>query len=227
MNVRGGQAFAEPEKRARGTSTRDAILEASRLQFNRNGVQATAVYKIAGDLSISSGNLNYHFKGKGDIIAGLADALDREIASAARPFFAEAPSGEGFIQAMEGFLTVLWRYRFFFNASHYLGGISPDLALRQDAMRSLIRSMIRRSTADQIAIGTMRAPRAPNSANVIADNIVSVWIAWLQETMPDDSADDVPPPGALRDCIEHHVGVIEPYVSAAFIDRFCKALSQY
>jgi AcrR family transcriptional regulator len=223
LSGQGGQAFAEPEKRARGIATRDAILEASRLQFNRNGVQATAVYKIAGDLSISSGNLNYHFKGKGEIIAGLADALDRAIASAVRPF-AETPSGEGFIQAMEGFLTVLWRYRFFFNASHYLGGISPDLALRQDAMRSLIRNMIRRSTANQIALGTMRAPRAPNSANVIADNIVSVWIAWLQETMPDDRADDLPPPGALRDCIEHHFGVIEPYVSEAFIDRFCKAL---
>jgi hypothetical protein len=70
----------------------------------------------------------------------------------------------------------------------------------------------------------MRTPRAPSSANVIGDNIVSVWIAWLQETMPDDRADDLPPPGALRDCIEHHFGVIEPYVSEAFIDRFCKAL---
>ncbi|RYG56239.1 MAG: hypothetical protein EON56_04455 [Alphaproteobacteria bacterium] len=69
---------------------------------------------------------------------------------------------------MEGFLTVLWRYRFFFNASHYLGGISPDLALRQSAMRLLIRGMIRRSTADQIALGTMRPPRAPSNANVIA-----------------------------------------------------------
>jgi AcrR family transcriptional regulator len=223
----GGQAFADPEKRARGPATRDAILEASRLQFNRNGVQATAVSKIAGDLSISSGNLNYHFKGKGEIIAGLADALDHEIASAARPFSAEAPRGESFIQAMEGFLTVLWRYRFFFNASHYLGGISPDLALRQNAMRLLIRNMIRRSTADQITRGTMRAPRAPSSATLIGDNIVSVWIAWLQETVPDNCGDDIPPPGALRNCIEHHFGVIEPYVSQAFIDRFCKALDQH
>lgn len=227
MNNRGGQALVEPEKRGRGTATRDAILEASRLQFNRNGVQATAVYKIAGDLAISSGNLNYHFRGKGEIIAGLADTLDREIASAAHPFSSETPSGEDFIQAMEDFLTVLWRYRFFFNASHYLGGISADLALRQDAMRSLLRSMIRRSTADQLSLGTMRAPRAPNSAKVIADNIVSVWIAWLQETMPDDSADDVPPPGALRNCIEHHFGVIEPYVSEAFISRFSKALGDH
>lgn len=223
MSGKVGPASAESEKRARGTATRDAILEASRLQFNRNGVQATAVYKIASALSISSGNLNYHFRGKGELIAELANALDREVASAARPF-AETPSGEDFIQAMEGILTVLWRYRFFFNASHYLGGISPDLALRQSAMRLLIRGMIRRSTADQIALGTMRPPRAPSNANVIADNIVSVWIVWLQETMPDDDARDLPPPEALQECIEHHFGVIEPYVSEAFVNRFRKAL---
>jgi AcrR family transcriptional regulator len=225
LSGRGGQVLIETEKRARGTITRDAILEASRLQFNRNGVQATAVYKIASDLAISSGNLSYHFRGKGEIIAALADALDGEIAVAARPF-AGALGGRDFIHAMESFLTVLWRYRFFFNASHYLGGISADLAVRHDAVRSLIRGMIRRSTAEQIARGTIRAPRAPSSANVIADNIVSVWIAWLQETAPDESAEDLPPPGTLRDCIQHHFGVIEPYVSESFIEHFCKALDR-
>ena len=223
MTIGGGQILVEPEKRTRKTATRDAILETSRLQFNRTGVQATAIYKVATDLSISPGNLNYHFKGKSEIIEALADELDREIASAARPF-RNALSGEEFIRAMESFLTVLWRYRFFFNASHYLGGISAELALRQDAMRSLIRNMIRSSTADQIARGTMRAPRAPSSAAVIGDNIVSVWIAWLQETRPDEGADDLPPAGALQDCIEHHFSVIEPYVSEGFVERFRKAL---
>lgn len=222
MSARGGQALVETEKRARGT-TRDAILGASRLQFNRNGVQATAVYKIAGDLSISSGNLNYHFRGKSEIIAALADALDGELAVASR-LFAPPPGGGDFIHAMEGFLTVLWRYRFFFNASRYLGGISADLAVRHDAVRSNIRDMIHRSTTEQVALGTMRAPRAPSTPRIIADNIVSVWIAWLQETAPDENAEDLPPPGSLRDCIEHHFGVIEPYVSDSFINRFCKAL---
>lgn len=51
--------------------TSDKILEASRNFFNENGIRNTTTRHIASSMSISPGNLHYHFKHTEDIVIAL------------------------------------------------------------------------------------------------------------------------------------------------------------
>jgi AcrR family transcriptional regulator len=210
---------------SRDISTRHRILEAGRLRFNADGLQAAALYRVAGDLRISPGNLTYHFKNKAELAIALADQLEHEMETATRPF-AEPPDSQRVIALMESVITLLWRYRFLFNSSHYLAGVDERLAVRYQALHLKIRALIRDYTEAMIANGAMRSPR-PDGARIIADNVLAVWVSWLQlQGLSDDAAGDTPTLPMLRDCLEHHFGLLEPYLSKAFVTEIDLALAK-
>lgn len=51
--------------------TREKILDTARTLFNKYGVPNVTLRRIAGEMGISQGNLNYHFKHREDIIEAL------------------------------------------------------------------------------------------------------------------------------------------------------------
>jgi AcrR family transcriptional regulator len=51
------------------------ILDASRKLFNQDGLSNVTIRQIAMGLNMSSGNLNYHFKTRGDVLCGVFDDL--------------------------------------------------------------------------------------------------------------------------------------------------------
>ncbi|MEM9123112.1 MAG: TetR/AcrR family transcriptional regulator [Pseudomonadota bacterium] len=59
-------------------STRDRILDAALQLFNTEGEANVTAVDIANALSISPGNLYYHFKGKPSIIEALFDRFEEE-----------------------------------------------------------------------------------------------------------------------------------------------------
>ena len=50
---------------------KELILEAARVLFNENGYDQVTVRRIALQLNMSSGNLNYHYKKREDIFEAL------------------------------------------------------------------------------------------------------------------------------------------------------------
>jgi len=51
--------------------TKKKILETALRLFNKDGIKNVTLHKIATELGISQGNLNYHFKTKQDIVEAL------------------------------------------------------------------------------------------------------------------------------------------------------------
>lgn len=51
------------------------ILDESRKLFNQDGLSNVTIRQIAMGLNMSSGNLNYHFKTRGDIVGGVLEDL--------------------------------------------------------------------------------------------------------------------------------------------------------
>jgi AcrR family transcriptional regulator len=64
---------------AAGSGTRDRILEASLRLFNEQGLAAVSTHRIAAELGISPGNLHYHFKTKGLIVAWLFRRFEHRV----------------------------------------------------------------------------------------------------------------------------------------------------
>lgn len=212
--------------RVASQSTRVRILEASRIRFNAEGLHAVALYRVAAEIGISQGNLTYHFKTKVDIALDLAESFEAELRVVAAPFL-EVPRADRVLVLVERVLIVLWRYRFLLASPTYLAAIDPQLEQRYRLVHRNIRELIRDNTMALVTAGAMRPPR-PGAGEIIGDNIVAVWMAWLQiHGSSQDTESDAPTKAMLLDCFRHHFGLLEPYVSKAFVDDLDRALGTF
>lgn len=59
-------------------NTKQQILEAARKRFNKSGYMQATICMIASKLGISSGNLNYHFCKREDILEALYFAMVKQ-----------------------------------------------------------------------------------------------------------------------------------------------------
>ncbi|QMT31977.1 TetR/AcrR family transcriptional regulator [Alysiella filiformis] len=95
-------------------STYQRIIDASLKLFNENGERATSTNHIAAHLSISPGNLYYHFANKDEIIM----QLFKRYSGAMLDYLSNTPLPEnvvGCVDYMNGVLAIMWDYRFLFS----------------------------------------------------------------------------------------------------------------
>jgi AcrR family transcriptional regulator len=73
---------------ARGTLTRDRVLDAAMGIADADGLAAVTMRRLAGDLGVEAMSLYYHLPGKESLLDGLVDAvvaaIEKEIAQSAR-----------------------------------------------------------------------------------------------------------------------------------------------
>ncbi|SEH19177.1 transcriptional regulator, TetR family [Sphingopyxis sp. YR583] len=205
------------------TATRDRILDASRRSFNAEGLQASAAYRVAADVGISAGNLAYHFKTKAEIAGELARNFEMAFKQVAATL-AGPVEPLRFIHSMREVLALMWRFRFLFTTPQYLAVVDPELGSHVIALRLSVRDLIRQHTREMIMAKGIRPPR-DQSSDILADNIVAIWMYWLQnQDLGADRAADEPSASALKDCLEHHFGLLEPYLGAKFATSFRRDL---
>lgn len=103
------------------------ILNASRLLFNKLGYSQVTIRMIAQELHISSGNLNYHFKKREDILEALyfemvAD-FDNRIAEIEDVVFTLEKIKEDITTSM----FTMFEYQFFWTDLYNLLSLSPSI----------------------------------------------------------------------------------------------------
>jgi AcrR family transcriptional regulator len=110
------------------TTTKDRILDAALSLFNERGTDSVTTNHIAEALSMSPGNLYYHYRNKAEIVRALFARIEAEWAAN----YAVPPATMPNIPMMEGMLAgnfeIQARYRFFFRDLTLLLNADPELA---------------------------------------------------------------------------------------------------
>ena len=66
-------------------TTKERIINAAVLLFNRNGINQVSVRQIASEINISHGNLAYHFKNKNEILLEIYSRMEMKMDNAVFP----------------------------------------------------------------------------------------------------------------------------------------------
>lgn len=88
--------------------------------YNEQGLSAVSQRRITEDIGISPGNLTYHFKHKSHIVMALYDDFTLEISEEARRFLGEEITLERFLDFIEDWFVIVYKYRFIFMDLSYL-----------------------------------------------------------------------------------------------------------
>uniref|UniRef100_UPI000690D259 TetR/AcrR family transcriptional regulator n=1 Tax=Stenoxybacter acetivorans TaxID=422441 RepID=UPI000690D259 len=96
---------------AQKISNRERIIAISLQLFNERGERNVGTFHIASELSISPGNLYYHFKGKDEIILQLLLMHQQELMELLKSF-GTMNCLENFNQIINALFDKMWRYRF-------------------------------------------------------------------------------------------------------------------
>ena len=116
--------------------TKTRILDAALALFNERGTANVTTNHIAESLSMSPGNLYYHFRNKAEIVRGLFARVTGEWATN----YAVPPGTMPSMAIMEtmvaGNFEIQARYRFFFRDLTLLLNADPELAAAYQANRA-------------------------------------------------------------------------------------------
>jgi len=161
---------------------REKIIEGARQLMNREGTSATGTTRIAEALSISPGNLYYHFKSREEIVAEIyerfetafRDSLVRDIDHISPERFAAF-----YLNAME----IAWAYRFFFASQTDLLTADEKLATRYKEFQNWSLAALEAIVVVLEKQGTALLPKARGEAarlrKSIALNTWLLWSAWI------------------------------------------------
>lgn len=109
--------------------TRDKIVQASLTLFNQHGERTITTNHIAAHLSMSPGNLYYHFRNKEDIISSIFTQYEQHLESSFQPYVDKNVDIELLIGYFDAMFYTLWQFRF-------MHANLADILSRDDALKS-------------------------------------------------------------------------------------------
>lgn len=158
----------------RGAKTRQALLDAARERFARDGYRATSVADISRDAGVGGTTAFVHFENKealffaavDDDLTSLFDELGVELASL-------GPEGAVPDRLLDTVLAIVERYPL---ARRLLAGLEPDVTERVLETESF--AVLRRNVAELLAEGQEAGSIRPDlPAEHLADGLVAVVVA--------------------------------------------------
>jgi AcrR family transcriptional regulator len=158
----------------RGAKTRQALLDAARERFARDGYRATSVADISRDAGVGGTTAFVHFDNKealffaavDDDLGSLFDELGVELASL-------GPEGAVHERLLATVLAIIERYPL---ARRLLAGLEPEVTERVLETESF--AVLRRAVAELLAEGQAAGAIRPDLApEHLADGLVAVVVA--------------------------------------------------
>jgi AcrR family transcriptional regulator len=157
--------------------TKSVILDTAVRLFNQHDSQSVSTNRIAAEMSISVGNLYYHFNNKEDIIRTLYDRMAAEVDA----LWSEIgnPTISRLREIFEQQIQQMWEYRFFQRERLALLNRDPLLSKKNHAVRQRRREEIEAIMNGLIDAGVLSEPE---DAETIPALVKAIWIVsenWL------------------------------------------------
>ena len=197
---------------------RERIVAASLDLFNERGTRAVTTNHIAAHLSISPGNLYYHFANREEIIRAIypqaAAAVRQTLPVTRRQTVTAADMGGYHLAGIE----TLWRFRFFFRDLDDLLPRDPDLRVSFRKLQRWLVGQFRILIERLIEQGCMRRPEPPEDVGRLATNAFLLWTNWIRYLANSRATIDV----TRRDVVEgalHGFLVFSPYLEPRFAEE--------
>lgn len=209
----------------RALNTRQRILEAALELFNQDGERHVTTNHIAAHLSISPGNLYYHFPNKQAIVLELfsqfeawADQLlqrpnNRLLTIADKAFLLEA------------LLKALWHYRFLHRDMQHLLAADNELAERYQALAQRCLNNAQAVYQGFADAGILQID--PEAIEALALNAWVIVTAWLPFVCSVQAVSVELTPAMLRRAIYQVLMLERGYVSAAARPEVDELLRRY
>ncbi len=207
---------------------REKIIEGARQLMNREGTSATGTTRIAEALSISPGNLYYHFKSREEIVAEIyerfetafRDSLVRDIDHISPERFAAF-----YLNAME----IAWAYRFFFASQTDLLTADEKLAARYKEFQSWSLAALEAIVVVLENQGTALLPKARAQAarlrKSIALNTWLLWSAWISFRKVEKAESELVRDDMARGAVQMF-DLFSPWLDPDFESKARKALTK-
>jgi AcrR family transcriptional regulator len=175
--------MAEPR---RAQNTPEAAMIRSRVLamclelFNEHGFSSVTIAQIALALGMNEGHLHYYFQTKQQIVVALFDDFERGAMAAASHGF-DAPDRPGrYVDYLQNWFLLMWRYRFVYRDHRSLHRVAPTLQQRIANIYQSGQAQLRLVLDDMAAAGLLVATSDERAALMVNAWIVaSYWIDYL------------------------------------------------
>lgn len=159
-------------------NTKDKIIAKAIKLFNKNGFGAVSLFEIANSLSMSRGNLTYHFKDKDQLLLAIAEEVWSKL-DKKRQQSLQLPSFKNLHDEVQLFYQYQQEYAFIF---------MDRLVLGHEVIKSHFRQMTQKSIEDNkkiiafsIKLGNMKEEPFPGLYNHIAMATWMFTFFWLPQ----------------------------------------------
>ncbi|WP_286264152.1 TetR/AcrR family transcriptional regulator [Thalassotalea atypica] len=205
--------------------TRDKIIQASIALFNEHGERNVTTNHIAAHLSISPGNLYYHFRNKEDIILSIYEEYARNLLLETFPVVtADVKPLDAIILYMDAVFQAMSKFRFFYANLPVLLAKNPLLREKYVEVQQFIAErvgdmMISLRNANMISFSDEELPDLVSILRIVN----TFWLSFHQTQNMDAEIDaSVFYEGVLKILV-----IIRPYTTEAALPEFIKAREMY
>jgi AcrR family transcriptional regulator len=208
--------------------TRERILELSLRLFNEFGEPNITTTVIAEEMSISPGNLYYHFRNKDDIVNSIFVQFEQEIERILHVPAGRRSNIEDVWQYLHLMFELIWRYRFFYRDLNDLLSRNRKLEVHFKQILTHKIKVARQLCDDLRSEGALEANDLKIDA--MATNMVVVatyWLSYEYVRNPRKYTEQQSMAEALaRGCYQVLIQV-EPYLRGETLARFQKLSEEY
>ena len=160
-------------------STRERILDAALVLFNKDSTAAVSTNHIANAAGISPGNLYYHFRNKEAILRELFERLyaanDQSFALPAD----KTPTLDDLQEFVRANYKILWQYRGLYRELVALLRNDPELRTRFLSVRARGFEGFHELFNAFLSAGVLRSPGTPEAIDNLAEIIWMITEFWL------------------------------------------------